>query len=417
MNFLEADVPDITDFPPQEQAPGLRTLDGSFRCDICGELYDAPVTIICGHCFCSACIRTALQTKQECPRCRKRTDEAHIRPNPALENVITSWKAARPYVLQLIKSEEEVRASRSRRQVEETDTPMPKKRKRTTDRASSPEITDMGSSFAGPSRKPVSTKSIVPKSPTKQKKAKANEVIDMTSPDSDADDVAELPTPRAPKGLAPKDDELVQCPLCQKKVKYGVLNSHMDNGCKDPNSVDNAVKSWSKMFDGAGGKKKKGKQRKKDSDSDDEYPLPISNYTTLKDKQLKEMLIEQEIPVTGDRALWELRHQRWVTIFNANLDRSGPNRKTKGELRKELKKWEEDMTKKKKPPIQDLKEYQRKHKGEFAKLVEAARPKKVTKSSSPDDSQSETISAPPQSSSQSPNASDGKVVDSEEEPR
>lgn len=53
MNFLDADVPDPTDFPPQAEAPGLRTLDGSFRCDICGELYDAPVTIICGHCFCS----------------------------------------------------------------------------------------------------------------------------------------------------------------------------------------------------------------------------------------------------------------------------------------------------------------------------------------------------------------------------
>jgi hypothetical protein len=53
MNFLDADVPDPTDFPPPTTAPGLRALDGSFRCDICGDLYDAPVTISCGHCFCS----------------------------------------------------------------------------------------------------------------------------------------------------------------------------------------------------------------------------------------------------------------------------------------------------------------------------------------------------------------------------
>lgn len=53
MNFLSADVPDPTDFPPPSVAPGLRILDASFRCDICGELYDAPVTIACGHCFCS----------------------------------------------------------------------------------------------------------------------------------------------------------------------------------------------------------------------------------------------------------------------------------------------------------------------------------------------------------------------------
>jgi hypothetical protein len=54
MNFLNSDVPDPTDFPPHAIAPGLRDLDGSFRCDICGDLYDAPVTIVCGHCFCSA---------------------------------------------------------------------------------------------------------------------------------------------------------------------------------------------------------------------------------------------------------------------------------------------------------------------------------------------------------------------------
>ena len=54
MNFLDADVPDPTDFPPHSTAPGLRALDGAFRCDICGELYDGPVTISCGHCFCSA---------------------------------------------------------------------------------------------------------------------------------------------------------------------------------------------------------------------------------------------------------------------------------------------------------------------------------------------------------------------------
>jgi hypothetical protein len=54
MNFLNSDVPDPTDFPPNAIAPGLRDLDGSFRCDICGDLYDAPVTIVCGHCFCSA---------------------------------------------------------------------------------------------------------------------------------------------------------------------------------------------------------------------------------------------------------------------------------------------------------------------------------------------------------------------------
>lgn len=114
MNFLAANVPDPTDFPPHATAPGLRALDGSFRCDVCGELYDAPVTISCGHCFCSAvtftrlllkrmvayhkhlqCIRVSLSNKQECPSCRKSALEVHIRPNPILDKLISDWKEAR----------------------------------------------------------------------------------------------------------------------------------------------------------------------------------------------------------------------------------------------------------------------------------------------------------------------------------
>ena len=47
------DVQDPTDFPPASTAPGLRALDSALRCNICQELYEAPVVLTCGHCFCS----------------------------------------------------------------------------------------------------------------------------------------------------------------------------------------------------------------------------------------------------------------------------------------------------------------------------------------------------------------------------
>jgi E3 ubiquitin-protein ligase RAD18 len=53
--------------------------------------------------------------------------------------------------------------------------------------------------------------------------------------------------------------------------------------------------------------------RKKTSDEDEEdYPLPKASYGTLKDKQLKDMLREYGLPVTGDRSMWEQRHQQYV---------------------------------------------------------------------------------------------------------
>lgn len=79
-------------------------------------------------------------------------------------------------------------------------------------------------------------------------------------------------------------------------------------------------------------------------------------------------------------------------LYNANLDKSLANRKTKLELRKDLKKWEDERTRKKKTTITDVKGYQVRvftevlskntdpstkieNKSEFDRLVNAARPK------------------------------------------
>lgn len=45
-------------------------------------------------------------------------------------------------------------------------------------------------------------------------------------------------------------------------------------------------------------------------------------------------------------------------IFNANLDKSLPNRKTRAELKRELKKWEDERGKVKKPVVRDAHQYQ-----------------------------------------------------------
>ena len=79
-------------------------------------------------------------------------------------------------------------------------------------------------------------------------------------------------------------------------------------------------------------------------------------------------------------------------LYNANLDKSLANRKTKLELRKDLKRWEDERTRKKKTMITDVKGYQVRvftevlfrnidpstkieNKSEFDRLVNAARPK------------------------------------------
>lgn len=373
MDFLLSDVPDPTDFPTS--APGLRTLDASLRCTICGDLFDAPVTLPCGHCFCSACIRPPLGIKAECPNCRKAANECHLRPNPVMEETVSSWNTARSFVLQLVK------------QHTATTYQSPKKRKRAPERMSSGE--PILGNVAGPSSscKPSSPTLKPSKYPFKKVKPSSDseDAIEMTVPSSDVD---EDEITADPTRLNPQDDDLVRCPMCRAKVRYKRLNTHMDNNCKELPSADSTSRTWSKIMTRTP-QNLKGKNKKKTSDNDDEdYPLPKASYGTLKDKQLKDMLREYGLPVIGDRSAWEQRHQQWVVLYNANLDRSLNNRKTTFELKKDLKRWEEEKPRKKKAVVNDVVGYQITHKSEFSRLVSAARETngKITPISIDDDS-------------------------------
>ncbi|KAF9653854.1 hypothetical protein BDM02DRAFT_1100456 [Thelephora ganbajun] len=96
-SLLDSSIADPSDFPQRE----LGHLDSSLTCKICREFYRGPVSLSCGHCFCSLCIRNSMTSKQECPVCRKCANEGQIRPVAALEEIVESWKAARALVLTL----------------------------------------------------------------------------------------------------------------------------------------------------------------------------------------------------------------------------------------------------------------------------------------------------------------------------
>ncbi|KAF6758568.1 hypothetical protein DFP72DRAFT_176318 [Ephemerocybe angulata] len=63
-------------------------------------------------------------------------------------------------------------------------------------------------------------------------------------------------------------------------------------------------------------------RRHGDSNDDEESPLPKVLYATLKDRKLKDLLAEHNLSVLGERSTLEQRHQKWVMLYNANIDRS-----------------------------------------------------------------------------------------------
>ncbi|KAJ8592629.1 hypothetical protein M405DRAFT_732940 [Rhizopogon salebrosus TDB-379] len=343
--LLSTDIPDPSDFPRSD----LRQLDASLRCTICGELYDAPITLACGHCFCSLCIREHITKESECPSCRKSTNDGQFRINPVLEEAYSSS------ILRLSREEQDrVRRYQEQQTPRRTKTPHTnyKKRKRSSD----PESSDSDIvEVAGPS--------------TPQSRSRSSRRRDM-EPSSD-----------------PREEEIeqgvqiVNCPICNVSVLMEDVNTHIDSGCKKKmlanttsTSKLGAKDQWSKIW---GSSLKQGKDRVNGNDADSETErIPKVSYDVLKDKQLKDLLQTHTLSTHGDRKTWIARHRRWVMIFNANLDKCESNRKSAQELRHELKKWEDDR-KGRKHLVDDTEAHLSTNHGEFSRLIAEARKSKV----------------------------------------
>lgn len=44
-------------------------------CPICYELFEVPVTLLCGHNFCGHCFKEAFEADENCPTCRNEVSE------------------------------------------------------------------------------------------------------------------------------------------------------------------------------------------------------------------------------------------------------------------------------------------------------------------------------------------------------
>jgi len=108
----------------------------------------------------------------------------------------------------------------------------------------------------------------------------------------------------------------------------------------------------------------------------------MASYTVLKDKQIRDLLAAHDLSTSGDRSQLIARHERWVAVYNANLDRSPALRKRAAELRSEMRRWDKDKQASRKEPLKtDITEYRRANKAEFDKLIQLARSTKSNRHS------------------------------------
>ncbi|KAL5490559.1 RAD18 [Sanghuangporus weigelae] len=348
-------VSDPTDFPTDAEAPGLRKLDAAFSCQICGEVYDAPMMLGCGHSFCSICVRRSLRDRHECPACRNPAEEVQLVKNTQLEDLCDSWRSARDTILKLIEKVdhlEKIVASNGR-----PDTPPRKKR-----RVNSAEA-KMTSVWRG-----------------------TVEVID------DFDERLEgevIPSSDAEENETQIDGHsIVNCPLCGQQVMYRNVNGHMDSNCRSflakPKSGQVNTKDWNRILGNGSSKSTsriKGKMQQRETLTDPGghvERIPKPSYKLLKDKKLREMLSEYQLSTSGSREQLIARHTQFVLLYNSNLDRSERLRRSLTELRNELKRWEDNLEVKK-VSVDDTQTYMKNRSAEFKKHIEAAKASSLVK--------------------------------------
>lgn len=95
----------------QSNVPALCALEQSLQCLICRDFLKVPVNIskttcVCGHSFCSACLREALLYEAKTPCCRKPCRTCDIKTNPSLQLTVSKYITARSQLLNAVGASE-----------------------------------------------------------------------------------------------------------------------------------------------------------------------------------------------------------------------------------------------------------------------------------------------------------------------
>jgi E3 ubiquitin-protein ligase RAD18 len=353
------DVPDSSDWL-NTPLSGFASLENLLRCQICKEFFDTPMLTSCAHTFCSKCIRTTLSADGKCPVCTLPDQASKLRNNWAVQEIVSSFQAARPAALAV---------ARLVRDADQDVQRKPAKRKRNAGSESEAQNEDED----GGRRTTRSKARRIAASQSSQL-----EVIELD--DSDTDGTSQ--TDEAPTA----EDGLVECLLgCGKRMKIEAMEPHLDK-CEDEKkeakrkaqSMTQARQPTNSTF-------------RTNNSSSSSQPLPRPqdrinelHYSSMKDSQFSKKLKDLGIPSWGGKQLMVNRHREWVNIWNANCDSATP--RTQRELLKDLDTWERTQGGRAPMPNAfatnvmrkdfDGAAYSKNHQYEFSKLIQEARRKK-----------------------------------------
>ncbi|OJD18648.1 DNA repair protein rad18 [Emergomyces pasteurianus Ep9510] len=298
------DIPDSTDWLSTSLSQ-LARVESALRCQVCKDFFDNPVITSCSHTFCSLCIRRCLSTEGKCPACRTADQELKLRRDWAMQEVVDSFKQARPSVLDFARTA----TVRTDEQEEYIEMPVAKKRKI----GATASVPEKGERAMGAEERRTRSQS-------------------RRSEDQDLQMRVEVIEDTEDEDFEP-DDGLVACPVCHRRMKNEAVFAHLDS-CPSSSDLSKPPVSFGPLRSPA----RSMEQSQESPTTHIPKRLPTLNYSLLKDTVLRRKLKELGIPDWGSKPLLQKRHTEWMNIWNANCDSKVP--KSKRELLRELDVWE-----------------------------------------------------------------------------
>ncbi|CAK7218380.1 E3 ubiquitin-protein ligase rad18 [Sporothrix curviconia] len=332
MDLRDGDVADSTDWLSTTLAC-LMPVEQALRCHVCKDFYNSPMITSCNHTFCSLCIRRCLSVDGKCPLCRMTDQESKLRGNWALREAIDAFCIARPALLAAAQ-----RPPPPPQEMAPTAAPAATTKRKAGEAASqSPASAGQQSSQNEPQTK--RTRSSARLSKTKAAEAAASIAQDVMVEEVPDSENSENSADGGDTDYEP-DDGLVACPICQRRMKMALINSHLDSACSIspkkskpkvstlPKTVSSAASSSSSFnpFSAAS------------APAPPPERLPSVSYSLLNDSALRKKMAALGLATFGGRQLLERRHKEWTTIWNANCDSARPKRKS--DLLHDLDIWE-----------------------------------------------------------------------------
>ncbi|ODH40325.1 DNA repair protein rad18 [Paracoccidioides brasiliensis] len=302
------DIPDSTDWL-STPIPKLARVESALRCQVCKDFFDNPVITSCSHTFCSLCIRRCLSTEGKCPACRSGDQELKLRRNWAMQEMVDSFKLARPSVLEFARSAT-VRRDQGGEEEDGVEMPMAKRRKIETATTTTSLGLEKGKAAMGADGRRT-------RSQSKRTEDRAQQVQVEVIEDTEDEDFE-------------PDDGLVACPICSRRMKNEAVFTHLDTCTGSPASP--------KTSSSFGPLRTPALPPQQSVPAHNLKRLPTINYSLLKETVLRRKLKELGIPEWGPKPLLQKRHTEWMNIWNANCDSRVP--KPKRELLRELDIWE-----------------------------------------------------------------------------